>query len=53
MMKGTTKFKGLMSIGHNVGTMIQIEFLKFIVNVFTASMGVESMTSLQEEGYYS
>ena len=49
MMKGTKKCKGLMSIGHNVGTMIQVEFPKFIVNVSTTLMGVESKTSLQEE----
>ena len=49
MMKGTKKYKGLMSIGHDVGTMIQVEFPKFIVNVSKTSIGVKNMTSLQEE----
>ena len=38
-----------MSIQYNVGTMIQVEFSKFIVNISTTSMVLESMTSLQEE----
>ena len=47
--KGTKKFKGLMNIGHNMGSMIQVELPKFIVNVSTTCMGVESRTCLQEE----
>ena len=49
MMKGTKKYKGLMIIGNNVGTMLQVEFPKFIANVSTTCIGVESVTSLQEE----
>ena len=49
MLKGTKKCKGLMSIGYNIGTMLQVEFPKFIVNVSITCIGVESTTSLQEE----
>ena len=38
-----------MSIRHNVGTIIQVEFPKFIVNLSTTSIGDESMTALQED----
>ena len=48
-MKGSKKCKGLMNIGHNVGTMIQVEFPKLIVNMLTTCMGVESHACLQQE----
>ena len=49
MMKSAKKCKGLMSIWHNVGTMLQLKFPKFIVNVSTACIGVVNTISLQEE----
>mmetsp|Transcript_43398 Transcript_43398/g.44086 ORF Transcript_43398/g.44086 Transcript_43398/m.44086 type:complete len:90 (+) Transcript_43398:1068-1337(+) len=34
-IKGTNKFKGLLNIGLNMGTMIEVEFPKIIVNLST------------------
>ena len=41
MMKGTKMCKVLMTIGHNVGTMLQVEFPKFVVNESATSIGVK------------
>ena len=48
-IKGTKKFTGLLDIGLNMRTMIEVELPKMIVNVSTTCMGVESHTCLQEE----
>jgi len=48
-MKGTKTFPGLLNTGRNMGTMIEVELPKMIVNVSTTCMGVESHTCLQEE----
>ena len=48
-IKGTKGFPGMMNIGRNMGTMIEVELPKMIVNVSTTCMGVESHTCLQEE----
>ena len=39
----------MMNIGRNMGTMIEVELPKMIVNVSTTCIGVESHTCLQEE----
>ena len=44
--KGTKGFPGMLNVGRNRGTMIEVELPKMIVNVSTTCMGVESHTWL-------
>ena len=47
-IKGTKSCPGLLNTGLNMGTMIEVELPKMIVNMSTTCMGVESHTCLQE-----
>ena len=48
-VKGIESLQGMLNIERNMGTMIEVELLKMIVNVSTTCMGVENHTFLQEE----